>query len=139
MESLIHKAKRYAMLKHMHQKRADGTAYIFHPLRVANYLSLACPDDTNLIAAGALHDTIEDCGVTLEELTNEFNEDVTSLVWEVTKYKPDKNKAATFPNLKTKRGILLKFFDRADNLSDMKAWDDKKIAWYLKTSKFWQS
>lgn len=121
----------------MGQKRDDGTPFIFHPLRVANYLSLACPEDINLICAGACHDLTEDCGVTYEELKAEFNEDIASLVREVTKHKPDPSIAATFPNLKTRRGIVLKFFDRADNLSNMKAWDEKKIEWYLEKSRFW--
>lgn len=133
MDDLILKAKNYAMIKHMGQKRDDGTPFIFHPLRVSDYLSLACPTDINLICAGALHDVIEDCGVTLEELASEFNEDIASLVWEVTKI------VGTFPNLKTRRGIVLKFADRMDNLSDMKAWDEKKIEQYLKSSQFWLS
>jgi (p)ppGpp synthase/HD superfamily hydrolase len=119
--------------------RDDGTAFVFHPLRVADYLTFACPDDINLICAGALHDILEDTQTSYDELEHAFNTDIASLVREVTKYKPDKNKAATFPNLKTRRGILLKFFDRADNLSDLKGWDDKKIKWYLKSSKFWKS
>lgn len=139
MDDLISKAKNYAMIKHMGQKRADGSPYIFHPLRVAQYLTLACPTDINLICAGALHDLIEDCDVGYEELRHLFGADVADLVQEVTKYKPEKNKAATFPNLKTRRGILLKFFDRADNISDTRGWSAKKIEWYLLKSKFWQS
>ncbi len=139
MDLLVDKAKNYAMVKHKGQKRSDGSPYIFHPFRVTQYLSIACPTDTNLICAGALHDVIEDCSVRLEELESEFNKDIASLVWEVTKYKPDPNKKALFPNLKTQRGIILKFFDRADNLSDMKGWSAKKKGWYLNTSQFWQS
>jgi GTP diphosphokinase / guanosine-3',5'-bis(diphosphate) 3'-diphosphatase len=134
MDELIAKAKNYAMMKHMGQKRADGTPYIFHPLRVAQYLTLAAPDDINLICAGACHDLIEDTTVTYEELRQEFNEDIANLVREVTKEGQNR-----FPNLKTKRGILLKFFDRADNLSDMKVWSDKRVKKYLKSSKFWKS
>lgn len=139
MEDIISKAKNYAMLKHMGQTRDDGSPYIFHPLRVAEYIALSKHGhDKNLIAAGALHDVIEDCGVTYEEVKKEFNEDIANLVFEVTKVKPDKKTASYFPNLKTHRGKILKFFDRADNVADKGGWTDEKMDWYLETSKFWR-
>ena len=124
------------MIKHMGQKRADGGPYIFHPLRVSTYLTLAAPKDTNLICAGALHDCLEDTNTTYEELLAEFNEDIASLVLEVTKEKTNGKK--TFPHLRTKRGILIKLFDRADNLSDLdhSGWDIQKVTSYLESSKF---
>lgn len=138
-EDIVKKAKNYAMIKHMGQKRGDGSPYVNHPLRVANYIAHShMKNDANLIAAGALHDVIEDCGVTREELIEEFNQDIADLVWEVTKVKLDDRTAAYFPNLKTWRGKILKFFDRADNVADKGGWTDEKMDWYLGTSKFWR-
>lgn len=139
MEDLITKARNYAMIKHMGQTRGDGSPYIFHPLRVSQYLEISCQrKDENLIAAGALHDVIEDCNVSYETLKKEFNKDIADLVLEVTKVKPDKKTAAYFPHLKTWRGKILKFFDRADNIADHGGWDDEKMEWYLSQSKFWR-
>lgn len=138
-EDLITKARNYAMVKHMGQTRGDGSPYVFHPLRVSQYIEISCQrKDENLIAAGALHDVIEDCGVSYETLKEEFNEDIANLVYEVTKVKPNKYTKAYFPHLKTWRGKILKFFDRADNVSDKGGWDDEKMNWYLSESKFWR-
>src|SRR5258708_38110195 len=127
-EELVTKAKNYAMIKHMGQKRDDGTPYVFHPLRVSEYIALSkMGHDQNLVAAGALHDVIEDCGVTYEELKAEFNEDIANLVREVSKEKPNKQTKSYFPNLKTHRGKVLKFFDRADNVTDKGGWNYEKM------------
>ena len=135
---LINKAFLFASEKHKGQIYNNGE-FIQHPLQTYEILKAVLPKDTNLLAAGLLHDTIEDTDTTKKEIEKEFNEDIASLVWEVTKYKPDKNKAALFPNLKTKRGIILKFADRLSNLTHMEEWPDKKQQWYLKSSKFWLS
>src|SRR5258706_7778273 len=137
--TIIGEAKKYAMIKHLNQRDDSNTFFIFHPMQVAEILTILSPQDENLIAAGWLHDVIEDQGVTYEELEKEFNKDVADLVMEVTKEKLHHKKKTTFPRLKTQRGILLKFADRASNLSRMTSWNEEKKQWYLRTSKFWQS
>ena len=139
MSNLINKAKKYAYEKHGSQKDDGGNPFVFHPLMVSTLLSIVRPDDANLIAAGALHDVIEDCNMSYEELKKEFNEDIASLVYEVTHEKPNPTKPAIFPRLITERGIILKFTDRLHNLSRMGDWDHRKKQWYLKSSKFWKS
>lgn len=81
---LIQRAYRFAAQAHEGQKRASGEPYITHCLAVAGILSeLRVP--ATIIAAGLLHDTVEDTGVTLDNLRAEFGEDVARLVDGVTK------------------------------------------------------
>src|SRR5258706_8956269 len=111
--TIIGKAKKYVMIKHLNQRDDSNTFFIFHPMQVAEMLTILCPQDENLIAAGWLHDVIENCEVTYEELIEEFNKDIADLVMEVTKEKPHHKKKPTFPRLKTQRAKFLNFADRA--------------------------
>ncbi|TJZ78226.1 RelA/SpoT family protein [Rhodococcus oryzae] len=70
--------------RHSSQKRKSGDPYITHPLAVANILAELGMDTTTLVAA-LLHDTVEDTGYSLEQLTEEFGEEVAHLVDGVTK------------------------------------------------------
>ena len=140
MSDFVKRVSEFATKKHIRQVRDVSTIpYITHPRQVAEILSLVAPMDENLLCAGWLHDTIEDCGVTWKELSETFNKDIADLVLEVTKEKPDKNKPAIFPHLKTQRGYLLKFADRLSNLSNMKGWPEKKREWYMNKSIFWKT
>jgi len=142
MNPIVHKAAIFAAEAHGTQLRDDEhTPFVTHPMLVARILDEATENnDPNLLAAAWLHDTIEDCGVTYEELVQEFNQDVADLVMEVThEGKPDSH-GYYFPRLKTKRGIMLKFADRLANLADMSdVWPEEKQAHYLRKSKFWKS
>jgi guanosine-3',5'-bis(diphosphate) 3'-pyrophosphohydrolase len=80
-------AAHFAAQKHAKQKRKGAAAepYINHLIEVAHLVSTATPElDPNLIMAAFLHDTVEDVGVTPEDLTEQFGPDVASLVLEVT-------------------------------------------------------
>ena len=81
---MITKAYLYAYEKHFGQKRHTGEDYITHPLNVAYILS-DLNADYQTICAGLLHDTIEDCDVTKDDLTNEFSLEIANLVDGVTK------------------------------------------------------
>ncbi len=77
----------FAAQRHSAQRRKGHTAepYVNHLLEVAELLArLTDKLDTNLIVAALLHDTIEDVGVTREEIAARFGEDVASLVAEVS-------------------------------------------------------
>lgn len=131
--TIIDRAQEFATSAHYDQWRTDGSPFIDHPAQTAAIL-MQVTDDPNLIAAGWLHDTIEDCpGITYERLRNEFNEDIAGLVLAVTS-----KESNTFPGLKnSRRAVLLKFADRLSNLSDMAGWNDKKHAKYIEKSRFW--
>jgi GTP pyrophosphokinase len=81
---LIQRAYRLAEKAHAGQKRVSGEAYISHCLAVSGILAeYAMPAE--VIAAGLLHDTIEDTDITVDFLRQEFGEVVASLVQGVTK------------------------------------------------------
>ena len=80
----IQKAYEYAAIAHEGQKRLSGEPFIRHPLETALYLADLNMDATTL-AAALLHDVMEDCDVTREELEREFNKEVAALVDGVTK------------------------------------------------------
>ncbi|MBQ2639375.1 MAG: bifunctional (p)ppGpp synthetase/guanosine-3',5'-bis(diphosphate) 3'-pyrophosphohydrolase [Bacilli bacterium] len=82
--ALIEKAYLFASLKHEGQYRKSGEPYITHPLNVALILSDIYAD-SETIMAGLLHDVLEDCDCTPEEMEKEFGEVVTNLVKGVTK------------------------------------------------------
>lgn len=89
MDSLpkILDAASFAAKKHTGQKRkgSDGQPYINHPLEVASLLAnVGKVDDVDVIVAGLLHDTVEDCGVSREEIEERFGETVAGYVSEVT-------------------------------------------------------
>ncbi|MBE5856728.1 MAG: bifunctional (p)ppGpp synthetase/guanosine-3',5'-bis(diphosphate) 3'-pyrophosphohydrolase [Lachnospiraceae bacterium] len=82
--SLIEKAYRFADEAHKGQVRKSGEPYIIHPLCVA--ITLADLEmDKETIAAGLLHDVVEDTVLSEEDLKREFGEDVALLVDGVTK------------------------------------------------------
>lgn len=81
---LVLNAYHFAEKAHEGQKRASGEPYITHCLSVATILAeLNVPP--NIIAAGLLHDTVEDTSVTLDDIEDTFNADIARLVDGVTK------------------------------------------------------
>ena len=74
----------YAEACHTGQERKTGDPYIVHPLETALFLA-DLHLDAHTIVAALLHDVVEDCGVTLEEITERFGPEVSKLVDGVTK------------------------------------------------------
>ncbi len=81
---VIKKAYEFALEKHMGQYRKSGEAYIYHPMNVALILT-SIYADYETISAGFLHDVLEDCDCTAEEMEAEFGSTITKLVQGVTK------------------------------------------------------
>jgi len=82
--SLVKKAYDFALEAHRGQYRLSGEEYIEHPLQVALILA-ELELDVVTIAAGILHDVVEDTEVTLDEIRGEFGEEIALLVDGVTK------------------------------------------------------
>src|SRR5512133_301808 len=81
---LIQRAFRVAEVAHEGQKRASGEPYINHCLAVASILAeMRVPPV--VVAAGLLHDTVEDTAVTLDDLQRDFGPEIARLVDGVTK------------------------------------------------------
>src|SRR5580658_2586107 len=81
---LIRKAWKFCVKHHEGQMRASGEPYIIHPLEVAEVLAEMKMDAT-AIAAGLLHDSVEDTPATNEEIAAGFGDQVAHIVEGVTK------------------------------------------------------
>ena len=82
---LVEKAWKFAEAAHEGQIRKSGEPYFTHPCLVASILTDLMIDPPT-IAAGLLHDTVEDCeGITLDTIREKFGEEVADLVDGVTK------------------------------------------------------
>ena len=81
---IISRAWAFCMQQHEGQHRASGDPYIIHPLEVAQLLAEMKLDST-AIAAGLLHDAVEDTDVTSPEIAKKFGEQVAHIVEGVTK------------------------------------------------------
>jgi len=81
---LVRKAYEFSQKTHAGQHRASGEPYLVHPLEVALVLSEMKMDPIG-IAAGLLHDSVEDTSVTIVDIRKEFGEPVAHIVEGVTK------------------------------------------------------
>ena len=81
---LVRKAYVYAAAAHAGQTRLSGEPYLSHPLAVAYTLAEMRMDGAS-VAAGLLHDTVEDTRATIEEIDDSFGEEVADIVDGVTK------------------------------------------------------
>ena len=130
------KAKEFAIKAHNGQRRKSDKEkpMIIHPIDVANILSEYGYDD-NVIAAGYLHDVLEDTKYTKEDLLTEFNEDVASLVLGAS----EKDKGLSWEERKTETINTIKDFDLrhkavvcADKISNL---EDMRIIFEIKGEK----
>ncbi|HIE33061.1 MAG TPA: bifunctional (p)ppGpp synthetase/guanosine-3',5'-bis(diphosphate) 3'-pyrophosphohydrolase, partial [Thermodesulfobacteriaceae bacterium] len=123
---LVEKAYVFAAKAHAGQIRKSGEPYLSHPLAVAYILS-QMKMDLPTIAAGMLHDTVEDSEVTLEEIKRHFGEEVALIVDGVTKlgvlpttsrlHKQAENfRKMLLAMAKDLRVILVKLADRLHNM-----------------------
>ncbi|MGC9359061.1 MAG: HD domain-containing protein, partial [Anaerolineae bacterium] len=88
----VQRAIAFAQEAHAGQVRESGDPYIVHPLEVAAILT-DLQMDASSITAALLHDTLEDCGVSLETIESEFGTTVAHLVDGVTKLRRIKQKS----------------------------------------------
>lgn len=134
--SVIKKAYDFAQRYHNGQFRVSGEEYICHPLQVALIISEMLLD-CDTIAAGILHDTIEDTEVTYEDIEQNFGNDIAVMVDGVTKLgkiKFTSQEEAQVENLrkmfmataKDLRVMLIKLADRLHNLRTMDVMPDIK-------------
>ena len=148
---LLHKAIEFAALKHRNQKRkGSDTPYIVHPVEVMLFLKeIGCSAET--VAAGILHDTLEDTETTLEELKENFGETVAALVAAESEDKSkswQERKQSTIDKIKSADSdtIAICLADKLSNLQSMvydidivgdKLWsrfnaDKEHIKWYYR-------
>ena len=142
--AVINKAFKFAEKCHEGQFRKTGDPYIVHPIYTAIYLA-NMRMDSQTISAALMHDVIEDCGVTYDEIESLFGKEVAGLVDGVTKLPTlkisSKNnltsnnqiaRAATIRKLlvatsEDARVILIKLADRLHNMETLHALDNESI------------
>ena len=138
---LIRRAWAFCLQQHEGQLRASGEPYVIHPLEVCQILADLKMDST-AIAAGLLHDAVEDTNVTSPEIGKRFNEQVAHIVEGVTKL--DKIKFANREDHQAEnirkmllamvtdvRVVIIKLADRLHNmrtLEHLKPEKQQKIA-----------
>ncbi|MDY2941524.1 MAG: bifunctional (p)ppGpp synthetase/guanosine-3',5'-bis(diphosphate) 3'-pyrophosphohydrolase [Varibaculum sp.] len=102
--ALVERAYKTAERLHEGVQRKSGEPYITHPVAVATILAEIGMTDTT-IAAGLLHDTVEDTDYSLEQLTTDFGEEIALLVDGVTKL--DKVKYGEASQAETVRKMVI--------------------------------
>lgn len=133
---LIKKAYIFSREAHCSQKRMEGSPYIYHPLAVADILA-DMKLDTATIAAGLLHDTIEDTGTSVNDIKEIFGQEIMFLVDALTKLSKVEFKtkedaqAENFRKMllamsKDVRVILIKFADRLHNMRTIEYLPEEK-------------
>ena len=86
MSELEHRASEFARQKHGeidHRRKYNNLPYIVHPAEVVDILKTV-PHTQEMLAAGWLHDTVEDTNTTLDEIEREFGAVVATLVEQLT-------------------------------------------------------
>ena len=142
MEKLID-AINFAAIAHRNQRRKDEakTPYINHPIEVMSILSNAGITDVDTLCAAVLHDTIEDVGVTYEQIYELFGENVANIVRQCSDDKSLPKEVrkqeqiihAEHAMISTK---LVKAADKLSNLSGLdsnppSAWSKQEIEGYF--------
>ncbi len=136
----LRSAYELAALAHKEQRRKSGEPYIIHPIAVARIASEELSLDVNSVMAAFLHDVVEDTPYTVEQIKEQFGEDVAYLVKVLTKEKRDYSQGSSqIENFKQMlgsmnydiRALLIKLSDRLHNmrtLSSMRPEKQMKIA-----------
>ncbi len=126
----------YSAKAHRGQSRRSGEAYISHPLEVAYNLTLLKMDEQT-VAAGLLHDTIEDTLATPEEIQDLFGEEIYGLVDGVTKISKmefssrEESQAENYRKMifamgRDIRVVLIKLADRAHNMKTLQSLSEER-------------
>ncbi len=126
--TMIERAANYASVHHAGQFRRSGEPYVVHVINVA-YILATLRVGPQTIAAGFLHDVIEDCGISRDELAEEFDPEIADLVEAVTKIGTLKYKGKNDPEYQAAnhrkifiamardvRVIIIKLVDRLHNM-----------------------
>ena len=137
---MVRAAYNFAAVAPKDQKRKTGEPYIIHPIAVARIVAEEMGLGANPVMAAFLHDVIEDCPYTIDDIRERFGDDVAFLVGVVTKQKKAKyDKSKQVDNFRQilssvqfdVRAILVKLADRLHNmrtLSSMRPDKQMKIA-----------
>lgn len=124
--TILRKCYEFAEKMHINHKRSSGEPYIIHPLNVAGTL-IKLKMDLDSIMAGLLHDTVEDCDVSPEDISKMFGQSVAQIVVGCTKISKikfktkEESQAENFRKMvvamaQDLRVIIVKLADRMHNM-----------------------
>ncbi|MDF2949082.1 MAG: bifunctional (p)ppGpp synthetase/guanosine-3,5-bis(diphosphate) 3-pyrophosphohydrolase [Sedimentibacter sp.] len=135
--SIVAKAYNYAEMAHSNaQTRYSGERYFIHPYNVALILA-DLHVDVPTIAAGLLHDVVEDTGITYDDIKREFGEEIANMVDGVTKLSKvkyrnkEERQAESLRKMiiamsKDIRVVIIKLADRLHNIRTLEYMPDEK-------------
>ena len=134
--TLLRKAYEFSANEHRTQKRVSGDPYVQHPLEVANVLA-DMKLDVVCLAGGMLHDVVEDTPATIDNVRQEFGQDVARIVEGVTKISrlnfdtPEEKQAENLRKMLLAmvddiRVVLVKLADRLHNMRTLDALPPEK-------------
>ncbi len=134
--NLVRRAYVFSAAAHRGQTRHSGEPYLIHPLEVSHIVARLQLDSASICAA-LLHDTVEDTVATIEEIENQFGEDVSFLVAGLTKLEKmnftsaEEAQAENFRKMlvamsRDLRVILVKLSDRLHNMQTLKPLREEK-------------
>jgi guanosine-3',5'-bis(diphosphate) 3'-pyrophosphohydrolase len=135
---LLAKAMAFAAQAHVNQFRTNGVPYFTHVYRVYKHVA-DCDGSYDQQIAALLHDTVEDCGISLETITVEFGSAISKLVHELTndysdhlqgdeKIEAIKRHASHM----SMEAVMVKLCDRYDNLNDLDNWKPARVLRYFR-------
>ncbi len=157
--NIVSSAYGFAKEKHGRQVRKDGTPYILHPVEVALILANLGFDE-DVVCGALLHDVIEDCNCTKEQLAEEFNPKIAELVdavsaidkakfvlnpddiYEDANFVKSSIEEQSFKKLiaigkKNPLGFCIKFADRLHNLRTIECFEQSKQIEKVKETEKW--
>ena len=134
--ALIEKAYRFAETSHGDQKRLSGAPYMSHPVAVACIL-VELGMDSESVAAGLLHDVVEDTDVDLEQIQKQFGHEIANLIDGLTKLRRlpySSREGQQAENIRKMlitmaddvRVIIIKLADRLHNMRTGSFWKPQK-------------
>ena len=141
---LVSEAIAFAVKAHDGMRRKNSESpYILHPMEAAAIVG-TMTDDQNLIAAAALHDVVEDAGITIEEIEEKFGARVRELVESETE-----DKRADLPPSDTwriRKEESLRVLKNTDDIAVLMVWLGDKLAnmrsiyrdWKIEGNAMWQ-
>ena len=131
----------FAMEKHRHQTRRDGSPYIAHPIRVAESLrTIGGVHDIEVVVAALLHDLIEDTDCEFDTIAHRFGTRVATLVSELSG-------DMRLPKVERRQEVIerirhasaeakaIRLADRLDNLTDMAGFSEARRREYIDSSR----
>ncbi|MCE5251775.1 bifunctional (p)ppGpp synthetase/guanosine-3',5'-bis(diphosphate) 3'-pyrophosphohydrolase [bacterium] len=125
-KELIKRALRFAAVAHAGQRRMSGKPFIYHGIQTAGILADLHLDSV-MIASGILHDVAEDTSLTVDDVRNEFGNEIATIIEGLTKIaelklmSPEEMQAENFRKMilytaQDVRTVLVKFADRLHNM-----------------------